>query len=141
MLKTSISLPQKSIPTWAKNHRAIMRIYSRFLRVVVRKTKFRRGVKRLYNKTNGRCAIMKVKFTPHQYDSLHTVAAGIRVSVSFLIFYLIQFWEKASQKNTYFLVADNYAPQVLEWSKTRVPFQEKITFRRVGRRFFTPLRP
>ena len=141
MLKTSISLPKDSVTAWRENHWAIMRMYARFLRVVERKNKFRRKVTRQYNWGNGHCAIVKVRFTPKEYDSLHTVAAGIRVSVSYLIYDLIQFWEKASKKYTKFVVGGNYAPRVLEWSKRRVNFEEKLSFRRAGHRFFTCLRP
>lgn len=141
MLKTSISLPLSIMPTWSKNRWEIMQMHTRFLRFAVRKAEFRRGVKRLYNRSNGKCGIVKVRFAPHEYDSLHTVAAGMRVSVSFLIFYLIKFWEKKAQKNAGFVVGGNYSPKVLEWSKMRVKFEEMLAFRRVSRRFFTPLRP
>ncbi|HRP70090.1 MAG TPA: hypothetical protein PLY93_11205 [Turneriella sp.] len=136
MLKTSISLPRKSIPTWLANRWAIMRMYTRFLRIVERKRKFRRGVTRQYNKGNGHCGIVKVSFTAKEYDSLHTMAAGIRTSVSYLIYYLIQFWEKASEKKAKFVVGGNYTPRVLEWSKVRVNFEEKLSFRRAAHRFF-----
>ena len=141
MLKTSISLPKDSVTTWRQNHWEIMRMYARFLRVVERKRKFRRKVTRQYNWGNGHCAIVKVRFTAKEYDSLHTMAAGIRVSVSYLIYDLIQFWEKASKKCARFIVGGNYASRVLEWSKRRVKFEEKLSFRCVGSRFFTPLRP
>ncbi|HRP70247.1 MAG TPA: hypothetical protein PLY93_11995, partial [Turneriella sp.] len=111
-----------------------------FLRVVERKRKFRRKVTRQYNWGNGHCVIVKVRFTPKEYDSLHTMAAGIRVSVSYLIYDLIQFWEKASKKSAKFAVGGNYAPKMLEWSKIRVKFEEKLSFRRAGNRFFAPLR-
>ncbi|MBV6492953.1 MAG: hypothetical protein LDLANPLL_00959 [Turneriella sp.] len=141
MLKTSISLPKDTVKTWVTNHWAIMRMYARFLRVVERKRKFRREVTRQYNWGNGRCVIVKVRFTPKEYDSLHMVAAGARVSVSYLIYYLIQFWERMSKKSAKFVVGGNYAPKVLEWSKKRVNFEEKLTFRRAGPRFFPPRRP
>ena len=141
MLKTSISLPTEIIPTWLANRWAIMRMYARFLRIVERKKKFRRKVTRQYNRGNGHCGIVKVGFTTKEYDSLHTMAAGIRVSVSYLIYDLIQFWKKASKKNAKFVVGGNYMPRVLEWSKIRVKFEEKLSFRRAGHRFFTPLRP
>ncbi len=135
MLITSVSLPANLAKLWRRKQSRILRFMSAGLRAEVRRGRMRRGVKRRYNRGQGAFDIVTTRFSAEQYDTLHTAAAGLRVSVSWLIFKLILLWKNTRKKRKVKIRATNYLLVLHQWSENLVSYTEKIRF---GRRIILP---
>ncbi len=98
MLITSVSLPIALASLWRSRQHEMMRLLPRILRIQFAKMAFRRGVTRRYNRIAGEFAVVTTRFTEAEYDTLHSAAAAFRVSVSWLVSQIIQFWLKPSRR-------------------------------------------
>ena len=108
MLTTSVSLPIDQVSFWRSRHRKIMRLVPQMLRSQLLRLSPRRGVPRTYNRNAGKMAIVTTRFTETEYDVLHSAAAAFRVSVSWLIYCLIQLWLKSDSPKRTTLSPTNY---------------------------------
>lgn len=128
MLTTSVSLPKDVARLWQKNHRRIMKAGIRMLRLTMRRKSVRRGVKRRYNRAAEHFEIVTTRFTEAEYDTLHFVAAALRVSVSSLVYKLILLWNKPGRgcRTTKYLT--NYETYVCNWSQFAGVVTESLFF-------------
>ena len=126
MLVTSVSLPKFYAKIWRENQAVIMFAARRAMRIALRCGNFERGKTRSYNSTKGEFSIVTSRFTEKEYDRLHFLAASLRVSVSSLVFKLIQFWLKPSRKKGPARNATNYSANVVQWDKNGVVVLENL---------------
>lgn len=98
MLTTSVSLPVVFASLWRKKQAEIMRLATRMLRIQFSRLQVRRGVTRSYNRIPGDFVIVTTRFTAAEYDTLHSAASAFRVSVSSLVYQIIQMWLKPSRR-------------------------------------------
>lgn len=124
---TSVSLPRSAVILWRAHHTEIMAFAERFLRIRMR-CEIRRGVARTYNRTAEPFAIVTARFSAAEYDSLHYVAASLRVSVSSLVHGLIRLWLKPSRRAARRLIASNYDYDILKWDPEAGFIQENLIF-------------
>lgn len=124
---TSVSLPRSAAILWRAHHTEIMAFAERFLRIRMR-CEIRRGVARTYNRTAEPFSIVTARFTPAEYDSLHYVAASLRVSVSSLIHGLIRLWLKPSRRAVCRFIASNYDYDIVKWDPEAGFIQENLIF-------------
>ncbi len=130
-LVTSVSLPEAEAGLWRNHRKEIMSFSERYLKVQMRH-KIRRAVTRTYNRRQDtKFCIVTTRFAPTEYDSLHFVAAGLRVSVSLLIYGLIKLWKKPSRRAARRFFSINYWMESAEWSPEAGFIEESITFWRV----------
>ena len=125
MIKTSMSLPATVARLWRLHQKSIRKVCIRTLRIHMRQGKVARGVTRRYNRSNENFVRITARFTAAEYDALHFVAAATRVSVSWIVFTLIQLWAKPCRRdreNRYFAQHDlnicewrNYAGVITEY--------------------------
>lgn len=127
MLVTSISLPANYVALWRLKKRQIMQFGARYLRICMRQ-QLRRGVMRRYNRGHGQCQIVTARFTAAEYDSLHAVAAALRVSVSSLVFGIIKLWQKPSRHCWPWEVASNYDCRSTCWRPYAGFVEEDLLF-------------
>lgn len=128
MLVTSVSISQDNALVWRKHHRAIMRSAIRTLRVQMRINGVERGVTRRYNRANSRMEIVTTRFTEAEYDTLHFVAASLRVSVSLLVTQMIQMWLKLARRNRPSRYVTNYEHFTCNWSENAGVLTESLFF-------------
>lgn len=126
MLTTSVSLPKLEAHTWRRHRRAIMAMAIRTLRLTMRTTGVRRGVKRHYNRQEGDFRIVTTRFTEAEYDTLHCAAAAMRVSVSWLVFQMIRLWLKPSRRHRGNRHVTNYYFDCLKWNSNAGVVSESI---------------
>lgn len=98
MLITSVSLPTAFAALWRSRQHEVMRLAPRTLRIHFSRVPLRRGVTRMYNRAAGEFSIVTTRFTEAEYDALHSAAAAFRVSVSWLVYCIIQMWLKPSRR-------------------------------------------
>lgn len=127
MLTTSVSLPAGAALLWRHQKKDIMRFAARFLRVQMRKT-ICREVTRTYNRAAGEYQIVTTRFTGAEYDTLHFVAATLRVSVSSLVYGLIRLWLKPTRRNKENSLVTNYYAIDVIWNQTAGILEENLTF-------------
>jgi hypothetical protein len=127
LLVTSVSLPDEFADLWKKNRSQILRFSARYLRLCMRQP-MRRGVARRYNRGEGACVAVTTRFTDEQYDTLHSVAAALRVSVSALIFGLIQLWLKPARRHSTWVVESNYQLWNHCWRPFGAIIEENLMF-------------
>lgn len=130
-LVTSISLPDGAAVKWRRHRQEIMQFAQRYLRIQMRK-EVQRGVTRRYNRTGVNFRIISVRFTAAEYDTLHYVAAALRVSVSSLIFGIIQLWLKPARRILRRFFSINYGYSCGKWDPEAGFLEEMITFWRLN---------
>ena len=135
---TSVSLPQSAASCWRKNRREIMAFAERFLRLRMR-GEMRRSVARTYNRATEAFAIVTTRFTAAEYDTLHYVAASLRVSVSSLIHGIIQLWLKPSRRAIRRFIASNYDYTIVKWDPEAGFIEENLHFWQYEPKHLTPL--
>ena len=126
-LTTSVSLPQISVQHWRRHRSQIMAFAGRFLRIQMRSA-IRRSVTRSYNRSSGPCVIVTARFTPTEYDTLHYVAASLRVSVSSLVHGIIQLWLKPARRAIRQFIASNYDCNIVKWDPEAGFIEENLVF-------------
>ncbi len=127
-LVTSVSLPEAEAGLWRGKRAEIMLFSERYLRIQMR-NQIRRAVTRKYNRgAEGKFAIVTTRFAPTEYDTLHFVAAALRVSVSLLIYGLIQLWKKPSRRAIRRFFSINYSADSEGWDVSAGFLEEIITF-------------
>ncbi len=124
---TSVSLPQSAATCWQINRREIMAFAERFLRLRMR-GEMRRSVARTYNRAAEPFAIVTARFTAAEYDTLHYVAASLRVSVSSLIHGIIRLWLKPSRRAIRRFIASNYDHTIVKWDPEAGFIEENLYF-------------
>ena len=127
MLTTSVSLPKASAVLWKVQKKQIMEFAERYLRLKMRQ-QIRRGVTRQYNTVEGEYTIVTTRWTDAEYDTLHMVAAALRISVSSLIYGLIQLWLKPSRHLNPYQVLTNYSWQEITWDSFSGFIEENLLF-------------
>lgn len=126
-LITSVSLPQNSAVHWRLHRREIMAFAERFLRIQMR-GEIRRSVARTYNREPGPFEIVTTRFSAAEYDTLHYVAASLRVSVSSLVHGIIRLWLKPSRRAIGRFIASNYDCEIVKWDPEAGFIQENLLF-------------
>ncbi len=127
-LVTSVSLPKKEAEQWRGKRAEIMQFSERYLRIQMRH-EIRRAVTRKYNRQKDvEFTVVTTRFLPTEYDTLHFVAASLRVSVSLLIYGLIRLWEKPSRRALRRFFSINYSMDSMEWTPEAGFVEEIITF-------------
>lgn len=125
-MRTSISLPHNLASLWRRNRKAIMKIAVRSLRMRMRLEGIRRGVTRRYNRRGRDFCIVMTRFTAAEYDTLHYAAYVMRVSVSLLIYWMIQLWLKPARRmNNY---VSNLEFYLTYWGKNGGFYAESLMF-------------
>lgn len=130
VLTTSVSLPVEVAETWRENRREIMRYAARYLRTQMRKPT-RRGVTRSYNRGKGDFVRVTTRFTGAEYDTLHFVAASLRVSVSSLVYGLVLLWLKPSRRALSRFFVTNCLCEEGKWDPEAGFVEEFVTFWRL----------
>lgn len=127
-LVTSVSLPKKEAMLWRQSRREIMQFSERYLRIQMRRP-MRRGVTKQYNNCPEQTYdIVTTRFSGVEYDTLHFVAATLRVSVSLLIYGLIKLWSKPTRRAIRRFFSINYSGFTTEWHSDAGFVEESITF-------------
>jgi len=129
-LVTSVSLPADVALLWRERRAEIMRFAERFLRIQMRSS-IRRAVTRRYNRNGDSYTIVTTRFSAAEYDTLHFVAASLRVSVSSLIYGLIKLWLKPSRRALRRFFATNYDCPPQKWDPEAGFMEEMLIFWRV----------
>jgi hypothetical protein len=124
---TSVSLPENSALCWQANKREIMLFAERYLRLCMRK-EFKRAVTRRYNRSSGALRRVTTRFTAAEYDTLHYVAATLRMSVSLLIHGLICLWLKPARRAQGNPWVSNYSCAAGKWDPEAGMIEEEIVF-------------
>lgn len=130
-LITSVSLPADVSRYWQKHHKEILLFAERYLRLRMRR-QVRRSTTRSYNRSGTAFAIVTTRFTPAEYDTLHYVAAALRVSVSSLVAGLIKLWLKPSRRAIQRFFATNYDWHAPKWDPEAGFIEENLTFWRIN---------
>lgn len=130
-LVTSVSLPAEAAAFWRARRVEIMRYAERFLRIQMRHS-VRRAVTRRYNHEGESFTIVTTRFSAAEYDTLHFVAASLRVSVSSLIYGLIKLWLKPSRRALRRFFATNYDCPPQKWDPEAGFVEESLIFWRVS---------
>lgn len=117
MLTTSVSLPKTAATVWRRRQRQVMRMAVRMLRLTMRQSGVRRGVKRRYNRQPGEYLVVTTRFTEAEYDTLHAAAAAMRVSVSWLVHQMVLLWQKPSRRKRFATHLTNYELDCLKWNQ------------------------
>lgn len=128
MLTTSVSLPAAAAVLWRRSQRQIFCMALRVLRIRMRGTQVRRGVTRSYNSAGGEYCIVTTRMTEAEYDTLHFVAATLRVSVSSLIFLMIQLWRKKARRKAWSKFLTNYEVYECKWNEFAGVLTEALLF-------------
>jgi hypothetical protein len=105
-----------------------MKTAIRMLRLTMRQKPVRRGVKRTYNRIAEDFQIVTTRFTEAEYDTLHFVAYSLRVSVSSLIYQMIQLWNKPGRRQKQNTHATNYETFVCNWNQFAGVLTESLLF-------------
>ena len=66
--------------------------------------------------------------TEAEYDTLHFVAATLRVSVSSLIFLMIQLWHKKARRKVWSKFLTNYEVYECKWNEFAGVLTEALLF-------------
>ncbi|MBS0618828.1 MAG: hypothetical protein JSR44_11610 [Spirochaetes bacterium] len=127
ILTTSVSLPISAAKLWRDERFEIMQFAERYLRVQMRQH-VRREVTRTYNRCGQKFVIVTTRFTAAEYDTLHYVASSLRVSVSSLIYGVIQLWLKPSRRAIRRFFSTNYYCMAAKWDAEAGFVEEFITF-------------
>ncbi|MBS0616553.1 MAG: hypothetical protein JSR44_00065 [Spirochaetes bacterium] len=130
-LTTSVSLPLAATIVWRSHRKEIMRFAERYLRIKMRKP-VRREVTRSYNRLDCEFIIVTTRFAPAEYDTLHFVAASLRLSVSSLIYGIIQLWKKPTRRTIERFFETNCSYFVSKWDPEAGFLEEFLTFYRAG---------
>lgn len=113
---------------WRAKKREILRFAERYLRIQMR-MQMRREVTRTYNRRPGKkFVITATRLTAAEYDTFHYIAAVIRVSVSSLIYGLIQLWKKPSRRVIRRFFETNYCAFTSKWDAEAGSAEENIIF-------------
>ncbi|MBL8032678.1 MAG: hypothetical protein JNJ69_03185 [Leptospiraceae bacterium] len=126
-LTTSVSLPVGFQDYWRCNRNEIMQFAERYLRICMRNN-LRRAVTRTYNRGKGEYRIVTTRFAAAEYDTLHYVAASLRVSVSSLIYGLILLWLKPVRRTSRYSFATNYSCNMIKWDPEAGLVEESLIF-------------
>lgn len=123
-IKTSISLPSPALADFFSNYSALRRNLPQLLKTMHRQQPTRNRL-RQYNRQHGETERVNVYWTMDEYNALHGVAAAIRVSVSFLVYQMLQL---LLQGKTFEPVFSNYSFRIKAWTASRMHTEEAITF-------------
>lgn len=140
ILTTSVSLPAQLAPCWRRRKSEIMLLAERYLRICMRQD-LRRAVTCRYNRAAAPYAIVTTRFTAAEYDTLHYVASSLRVSVSSLVYGLIQLWLKPSRRAPRKYFVTNYECAIVKWDPEAGLLEENLYFWRVGEEYTHPSAP
>lgn len=125
---TSISLPAGAALMWRGRKKEILQYGARYLRLQMR-NQLRREIARTYNRKPGEnFVITTTRFTAAEYDTFHYIAAALRVSVSFLIYGLIQLWKKPARRAIRRYFCSNYSATTTKWDPEAGFVEEYLTF-------------
>ncbi|MBS0618622.1 MAG: hypothetical protein JSR44_10570 [Spirochaetes bacterium] len=128
MITTSVSLPGHAAHLWQTQHRAIMRMAVRTLRLSMHRLPPRRGTARLYNRSDVGMQIVCTRFTEAEHDALTFVAYSLRVSVSYLVYWMIMLWLKPARRQRQSAILANYEPFLTNWGKSCGIYTESLIF-------------
>ena len=124
MFKTSISVPESLIGKWARG-RAMVEANLPGLLIQFRESSPCRDRLRKYTRGAEPCVRVSVYWPILMYNELHSVAATLRVSVSHLLWIILQRLESGDSVPKTFL---KYSFKVLEWSSQRMYCMEMLKF-------------
>ena len=128
MIITSVCLPENLVRRWCKKQRKIMKNALRILRIAMRKYPVRRSVPRQYNRVEGKRIIVTTRFTEAEYDTLHFVAASTRMSVSLLVYWMVQMWLNERRRGRENRFVTNYECNVTIWQQQAGVVTESLLF-------------
>jgi len=128
MITTSVSLPGHTAHIWQTQHRAIMRLAVRTLRLSLHLLPPRRGAARLYNRSDAEMQIVCTRFTEAEHDALTFVAYSLRVSVSYLVHWMIMLWLKPARRQRQSTFLANYELFLTNWGKSCGIYTESLIF-------------
>mgnify|MGYP001583179403 CR=1 FL=1 len=123
-IKTSVCLPAKVLAAYKKYCRAVYRCSEQMF-ISAMAASPRRDKARSYNRSQDQFEIVQVYWPVEVYNKLHTVAAALRVSVSYLVYSMLM--EMASQpaekpkRNL-----SNYVMIVRSWTENTLHIEEII---------------
>lgn len=126
-IKTSISLPTPALAVFFSNYSALRRNLPQLLKTMHRQQPTRNRL-RQYNRQGCETARVNVYWTMDEYNALHGVAAAIRVSVSFLVYQMLQL---LLQGITFEQVFSKYSFRIKTWAASQMHVEEAVTFSRV----------
>ena len=124
MFKTSISMPESLLATWAKRRSLIKSklpgLLARYANCAPRRDRLVR-----YTHVGEQCSRVSVYWPIEMYNELHSVANSLRVSVSHLLCLILQFVESGGSVERTFL---KYGFKVKAWSRQRMHCAEILEF-------------
>ena len=127
MIVTSISLPEFRAAVWRRNKSKILQFAGAFLQAQSADG-IKRGVTRRYNRGASNYLIVTVRFSEQEYDAFHCVAAALRISVSALIYELIQMWQNSKPASLPFKILTNYHIRIPLWNEVTRVIEERLVF-------------
>lgn len=131
MITTSVSLSKSMVQTWRLHRKEVLFLGQRCLRILLRTNYSRRGVARRYNQQLERMCIVTTRFSPAEYDTLHYVAATLRISVSSIVAMMITFWLKPARRSHPFAYVTNYWLEEGIWEPFMGTTEENIQFLKI----------
>lgn len=126
IITTSLSLPRHLADFWRKDQKQIMHMAERFLRIMMRNVPSR-GRSRQYNESGHDYEIVTTRFESEEYDTLHYVAAALRISVSLLVCGIIKLWLKPVRRKQKRKYLTNYSWQSTKWDPEAGFIEEYLT--------------
>jgi hypothetical protein len=123
-IKTSVSMPIRSCNAFFTRRVMLRQRMGNCLREL-RRLKPRRDRSRIYNLGQGKTAHVNVYWTIEEYNKLHHVASVLRVSVSYLIFMMLEVLERITTEQQVF---SNCVFICHEWSTMRLAVAEDLFF-------------
>lgn len=123
-LKTSISLPSNAENLWKQYRKTIQQFLSAHLQRY-QTEKMRRIGLLSFNDCNEGLVRVNVYWDQATYDQLHAVAHALRMSVSHLLWQILNFVLSGEHIESIF---SNYAFTKKEWSEDRFMYTEVIQF-------------
>ena len=122
--KTSISLPAAAEVNWKQHRRTIQQFLSAHIRRC-HSEKLRRIGLLQFNDCSEGFVRFNVYWNQATYDQLHAVARALRISVSHLLWRILNFVLSGEQLESVF---SNYVSVVREWSRSAFIHTEIIRF-------------
>ena len=127
---TSVSLPESHAKIWQKNRKLILAHAERFMRMAMRKTPQRESARK-YNRVSAKYTIVNVRFDVTVYKAFTYAATSLRVSVSSLIYQLINLWLKPARRKHLPKFCANYSFSTIVWDPMAGIIEEGLTFWRI----------
>lgn len=123
-LKTSISMPAIDVEIWKRHRHTICAHLAGHLSRFANQ-KIRRVGLRCFNACPSGLERINVYWSQQEYNQLHATAHALRMSVSHLLWLVLQFVLAGGRVADYF---SNYAIIVHKWGFNALIFEEKINF-------------